>query len=84
MLAEAHDLDAAIVRLVAAARPPVGREAVVQILRGARARDLAARGYDGLAQYATFDHIGAPALFARVDELIDVGRLRREGGALRA
>jgi ATP-dependent DNA helicase RecQ len=78
-----HDLDTAIVRLVATARPPVGREAAVQILRGARARELVACGYDGLAQYGTFDHVAAPALLARVDELIDAGRLRREGGALR-
>jgi ATP-dependent DNA helicase RecQ len=79
-----HELDAAIVRLIATARPAVGREAAVQILRGARARELVARGYDGLAQFGTCDHVGAPALRARVDELIDAGRLRCcEGGALR-
>jgi ATP-dependent DNA helicase RecQ len=78
-----HDLDAAIVGLVATARPPVGREAAVQILRGARARELVAGGYDGLAQFGTCDHVAAPALRARVDELVDAGRLRCEGGALR-
>ncbi len=75
------DLDAAIVEVVQAATPPVGRTRTVQILRGGRAKELVERGYDGLAAYGTFDHLSAATVLARVDELVDAGRLRSSGGA---
>jgi hypothetical protein len=34
-----------------------------------------------LAEYGTFDHLGASEVLARVDELIEAGRLRSTGGA---
>ena len=38
-------------------------------------------GYDGLPEYGTFDHLSASEVLARVDELIEAGRLRSTGGA---
>jgi ATP-dependent DNA helicase RecQ len=75
------DLDGAVMRVVETAAPPVGRTRAVEILRGGRAKELLARGYDGLPEYATFDHLSASAVLARVDELIDEGRLHSTGGA---
>jgi ATP-dependent DNA helicase RecQ len=77
----AADLDAAIVALVASTTPPVGRTRAVEILRGGRAKALVQHGYDGLPSYGTFDHLTARQLLARVDELIETGRLRTTGGA---
>jgi ATP-dependent DNA helicase RecQ len=75
------DLDSAVLRLVEGATPPVGRTRAVEILRGGRAKDLLARGYDGLPEYGTFDHLSAGDLLTRIDELIEAGRLRATGGA---
>ena len=75
------DLDAAVMRVVDGATPPVGRTRAVQILRGGRAKDLLARGYDGLPEYGTFDHLSASDVLARIDELIEDGQLRPTGGA---
>jgi superfamily II DNA helicase RecQ len=74
-------LDAAIRSVVASATPRVGRTRTVEILRGGRAKGLLARGYDGLPEYGTFDHLGAREVLARVDELIGSGRLRITVGA---
>jgi ATP-dependent DNA helicase RecQ len=75
------DIDAAITRIVELATPPVGRTRTVQILRGGRAKELIQHGYDGLPDYATFDHVSAAEVLSRVDELIEAGRLRSTGGA---
>jgi ATP-dependent DNA helicase RecQ len=74
------DLDGAVERVVETATPPVGRTRAVEILRGGRAKDLLARGYDGLPEYGTFDHLSANEVLSRVDELIEAGRLRSTGG----
>jgi ATP-dependent DNA helicase RecQ len=76
-----RDLDAAVVRIVASAEPPVGRTRAVEILRGGRAKALLRHGYDGLPEYGTFDHLGAGEVLARIDELIESGRLRSTAGA---
>ncbi len=75
------DLDAAVMRVVDGATPPVGRTRAVQILRGGRAKELLARGYDGLPEYGTFDHLSASDVLARIDELIEDGQLHPTGGA---
>ena len=75
------DLDGAVVRVVESATPPVGRTRAVEILRGGRAKALVQHGYDGLPEYGTFDHLRAGEVLARVDELIEAGRLRSTGGA---
>jgi ATP-dependent DNA helicase RecQ len=75
------ELDAAILQVVEGASPPVGRTRAVEILRGARVRALAERGYDGLPGYGTFDHVTATDLLTQVDALLQAGRIRSTGGA---
>ncbi|MDX6721309.1 MAG: ATP-dependent helicase RecQ [Solirubrobacteraceae bacterium] len=75
------ELDATIVAVVGSTRPRVGRTRTVEILRGGRAKALVEHGYDGLPEYGTFGHLPARQVLARVDELIEAGRLRTTGGA---
>jgi len=74
------DLDAAILEIVATAQPAVGRTRTVEILRGGRSQALVKSGHDGLPAYGTFDHMTAKQVLARVDELLQGGRLRSTGG----
>jgi ATP-dependent DNA helicase RecQ len=77
---EAGDLDRAIVDIVRAARPPVGRTRAVEILRGGRSRVVAERRYDNLDGYGTFSHLRSDEVLERVDELLAAGTLRSTGG----
>ncbi|MBW3653198.1 MAG: RecQ family ATP-dependent DNA helicase [Actinobacteria bacterium] len=74
------DLDAAILEIVQTAQPAVGRTRTVEILRGGRSQALVKSGHDGLPAYGTFDHLTAKQVLARVDELLQGGRLRSTGG----
>ncbi|HET8978590.1 MAG TPA: RecQ family ATP-dependent DNA helicase [Solirubrobacteraceae bacterium] len=74
------DLDAAILDLVVAARPPVGRTRAVEILRGGRSKVVAQYAYDALAGYGAFSHLRSDEVLSRVDELLQAGRLRSTGG----
>jgi ATP-dependent DNA helicase RecQ len=74
------DLDAAILEIVETAQPAVGRTRTVEILRGGRSQALIKSGHDGLPAYGTFDHLTAKQVLARVDELLQGGRLRSTGG----
>jgi ATP-dependent DNA helicase RecQ len=74
------DLDAAILEVVQTAQPAVGRTRTVEILRGGRSQALVKSGHDGLPAYGTFDHLTAKQVLARVDELLQGGRLRSTGG----
>jgi ATP-dependent DNA helicase RecQ len=76
-----ENLDDAIVEVVRAARPGVGRTRVVEILRGGRSKVLLRNSWDGLPGYGAFDHLSAKQVLARVDELLAAGRLRSTGGA---
>jgi ATP-dependent DNA helicase RecQ len=75
------DLDAAIVDVVTGAEPAVGRTRTVEILRGGRSQLVRKNAYDGLPAYGTFAHLRADEVLARVDELLDEGRLVSTGGA---
>jgi ATP-dependent DNA helicase RecQ len=75
------DLDAAIVDVVNVAEPSVGRTRTVEILRGGRSQVVRKNAYDGLPAYGTFSHLRAEDVLARVDELLDEGRLVSTGGA---
>jgi ATP-dependent DNA helicase RecQ len=75
------DLDAAIVDVVIGAEPSVGRTRTVEILRGGRSQVVRKNAYDGLPAYGTFSHLRAEEVLARVDELLDEGRLVSTGGA---
>jgi ATP-dependent DNA helicase RecQ len=74
------DLDAAIVDVVASARPAVGRTRTVEILRGGRSKVIAQNSYDGLPAYGTFGHLTKDEVMARVDQLVEAGTLRSTGG----
>jgi ATP-dependent DNA helicase RecQ len=75
------DLDEAIVELVSSADPSVGRTRAVEILRGGRSKVVVKHAYDGLPAYGTFAHLRADDVLARVDALLDGGRLESTGGA---
>jgi ATP-dependent DNA helicase RecQ len=74
------DLDAAILDVVSAARPAVGRTRAVEILRGGRSQVIVRNSYDGLAAYGAFAHLGRDDVLGRVDALLAGGRLRSTGG----
>ena len=74
------DLDDAILDVVVRAEPQVGRTRAVEILRGGRTKEIAKHAYDGLPAYGTFAHLSRLDVLARVDALIEAGRLRSTGG----
>lgn len=76
-----EDLDTAIVDVVNGADPSVGRTRTVEILRGGRSQVVRKNAYDGLPAYGAFSHLRAEDVLARVDELIEAGRLVSTGGA---
>jgi superfamily II DNA helicase RecQ len=73
-------LDDAILAVVAAAEPSVGRTRAVEILRGGRSRVLLDNGYDSLELYGAFGHLRGDDVLERVDALLAAGRLRSSGG----
>ena len=77
---EGANLDEAIMEIVSTAEPAVGRTRTVEILRGGRSKVVARNGYDALPGYGQFQQLHADEVLARVDELIDEGRLRSTGG----
>jgi ATP-dependent DNA helicase RecQ len=76
----AGDLDGAILDVVVAARPPVGRTRAVEILRGGRSKVVVQNAYHDLAGYGAFAHLRAEDVLGRVDELLQAGTLRSTGG----
>ena len=78
--AVAGDVDSAIIDVVGAAEPSIGRTRAVEILRGGRSKVIVKYSYDGLASYGTFDHLSAAEVLERVDALIGDGRLASTGG----
>src|SRR3954452_18706026 len=78
--AEAGDLDGAILDVVAAAQPGVGRTRAVEVLRGGRSKVIQKYSYDGLPHYGTFAHLSAEDVLAQVDALLSAGTLRSSGG----
>jgi ATP-dependent DNA helicase RecQ len=76
----AGDLDEAILDVVAAAQPEVGRTRAVEVLRGGRSKVIEKYSYDGLPHYGAYRHFSANAVLARVDALLAAGTLRSTGG----
>jgi RecQ family ATP-dependent DNA helicase len=70
----------AILEVVQAASPSVGRTRCVEILRGGRSKVIVKYGYDELPGYGDFNGFSSSELLAEVDGLIDGGRLRSTGG----
>ena len=77
---EVGQLDEAILDVVAAAQPEVGRTRAVEILRGGRSKVVVKYSYDGLPHYGTWAHLSGPSVLERVDALIAAGTLRSTGG----
>jgi ATP-dependent DNA helicase RecQ len=78
---EIENLDDAIFSVARTARPAVGRTTCAEIIHGARSKKLARNSYDGLPAYGTLSRMRRADILARVDELIDEGRLQTTGGA---
>ena len=64
----------------ARARPAVGRTTCAEILHGARRRRSSATPTTGCPPTATSSHMRRADILARVDELIEAGRLATTGG----
>ena len=73
-------LDDAILAVVSAAEPSVGRTRAVEVLCGGRSKVVEKYGYDGLPHYGAFAHLRRVDVLARVDELMTAGTLRSTGG----
>ncbi|MDQ4047890.1 MAG: RecQ family zinc-binding domain-containing protein, partial [Actinomycetota bacterium] len=74
------DLDDAIVSVARFARPAVGRTTCAEILHGARTKKIERNAYDGLPAYGTSSNMRRADILARVDELIESGRIDTSGG----
>jgi ATP-dependent DNA helicase RecQ len=74
------ELDAAILEVVAAAEPGVGRTRAVEVLRGGRSQVILKYSFDGLPHYGAFAHLRTEEVLERVDALLSAGTLRSSGG----
>jgi ATP-dependent DNA helicase RecQ len=74
------DLDDAIVSIARTARPSVGRTTCAEILHGARTKKIARNSYDGLPGYGSSSHLRRADILARVDRLIEEGRVETTSG----
>jgi ATP-dependent DNA helicase RecQ len=77
---EIGNLDEAIIAVASSASPSVGRTTCAEILHGSRSKKIQRNSYDGLPAYGTSSHLRRADILARVDELIDEGRLETSGG----
>jgi ATP-dependent DNA helicase RecQ len=77
---EVGALDEAILDVVAAAEPEVGRTRAVEILRGGRSKVVVRYSYDGLPHYGAWSHLSNATVLERVDALLAAGTLRSTGG----
>ena len=68
-------LDEAILSVAQTASPRVGRTTCAAIIHGARTQKIAKNSYDGLPAYGASAHMRRAEILARIDELIDAGRL---------
>src|SRR5829696_4251637 len=78
--AEIGDLDDAIISVAGSARPAVGRTTCAEILHGSRSKKIQRNSYDGLPAYGVSSQMRRADILARVDELIEAGRLETTGG----
>jgi len=77
---EIGNLDEAIMAVAGGARPAVGRTTCAEILHGSRSKKIQRNSYDGLPAYGVSSHMRRADILARVDELIEAGRLETTGG----
>jgi ATP-dependent DNA helicase RecQ len=74
------ELSDAILAVIDAAEPSIGRTRAVEILRGGRSKVVRRYDYDRLPGYGEFAEWRAEDVLTEVDELIEAGRLRSTGG----
>ena len=77
---EIGDLDDAILSIAGGARPAVGRTTCAEILHGSRSKKIQRTSYDGLPAYGVSSHMRRADILARVDQLIEEGRIQTTGG----
>ncbi len=77
---EIGDLDDAIISVASGARPAVGRTTCAEILHGSRSKKIQRNSYDGLPAYGVSSHMRRADILARVDQLIEAGRIETTGG----
>jgi ATP-dependent DNA helicase RecQ len=77
---ELDTLDDAIIAVARGAQPAVGRTLCAEILHGARTKKIQRNSYDGLPAYGVSSHMRRTDILARVDELLEEGRLHKSGG----
>jgi len=75
-----ESLDDAIISVARSAQPAVGRTTCAEIVHGGRSKKLLRNSYDGLPAYGSSSHLRRADILARVDELIEAGRLETSGG----
>jgi ATP-dependent DNA helicase RecQ len=76
-----HDsIDGAILSVVRAAKPSIGRTRVAEVLRGGQAKALLRNGWDGLPEYATYAHLTNTTVLTRIDAMVDEGQLEKTEG----
>jgi ATP-dependent DNA helicase RecQ len=73
-------IDGAILSVVRAAKPSIGRTRVAEVLRGGQAKGLIRNGWDGLPEYATYAHLTNGAVLDRIDAMLDEGLLDKTDG----
>jgi ATP-dependent DNA helicase RecQ len=73
-------IDDAILAVVRVAKPSIGRTRVAEVLRGGQAKAIVRNSWDGLPEYGVYAHLTAKAVVARVDALLQDGRLESTGG----
>ncbi|MCW2984463.1 MAG: RecQ family ATP-dependent helicase, partial [Conexibacter sp.] len=73
-------IEAAILAVIRAARPSIGRTRVAEVLRGGQAKALLRNSWDGLPEYGTYAHLSAKNVVDRIDALIEAGQLASTGG----
>jgi ATP-dependent DNA helicase RecQ len=77
---EIGDLDEAIMSVASGARPAVGRTTCAEILHGSRSKKIQRNSYDGLPAYGVSSHMRRADILARVDQLIEQGRIETTDG----
>ena len=77
---EIGDLDEAIISVATGARPAVGRTTCAEILHGSRSKKIQRNSYDGLPAYGASSHMRRADILARVDQLIEEGRIETTDG----
>jgi ATP-dependent DNA helicase RecQ len=75
-----ESIDAAILSVVRAAKPSIGRTRVAEVLRGGQAKALMRNGWDGLPEYATYAHLTSTTVLSRIDAMVEEGLLDKTDG----